>query len=371
MVDEPNPNLPPAKPSDNQKDRSDKDRRDKDPWDKVNALSPFVTGLIVAIVGGLFTLSQDRRNELLKQQEMQEANHQAAQDVISKEQQGRLLELQTIVQLMPYLTSKNESSKQVAITAINELASTSLAVSFARLNKSPGTIAAVRQIAAQSAKEGDRRIAQAALVQLESSDTGPNKTLLKTEEGDCGPEGTGGDNATNLLKNRTDSPPTVRDVTTGDLEDLQTLKVPPRRDNWSSEDLAAATANGDGTGIRLQGYLLRVRKVGRTHANCEFTNYEDWHLEIGSSPDIPGANGILAAAGPRIRISHPNWTLARLQAVSAAKLPVRISGWLFFDQTHLVGQWNYHTLWEIRPAVKIEFLKDQAWLDLDDLHANP
>ena len=47
--------------------KAKRDDNAKDKWDKFNALSPFVTGLIVAIVGGLFTVSQERRNEILKQ----------------------------------------------------------------------------------------------------------------------------------------------------------------------------------------------------------------------------------------------------------------------------------------------------------------
>ena len=52
-------------------------------------------------------------------------------------------------------------------------------------------------------------LAQAALIELEKSGTGPNKTLLETEEGACGPEGVGGDKASNVLKNRTDAPKTI------------------------------------------------------------------------------------------------------------------------------------------------------------------
>jgi len=350
--------------------KTKRDDKAKDKWDKFNALSPFVTALIVAIVGGLFTVSQESRNEILKQQEMNEANRQAAQDAMTKEHQARILELQTIAQLMPYLTSKNENSKQVAITAINELASTSLAIELAKLNKSPGTINAVRQIAAQSTKEVDRKLAQAALVELERPNAGPNKTLLTTEEGECGPEGAGGDKATNLLKNRTDAPKALRDVTIQDVEQLQIFAVPRQRDNWTSENLTAVTQVGEGSGIRIQGYLLRAVKERGTTANCKFANYVDWHLVLGPSTDTPRGDGVVAVAGPRIRISHPNWTLERFRELTTTKVPTRVSGWLFFDQSHQ-GQKFSATLWQVRPVVKIELLKNQAWLDLDDPNTNP
>jgi hypothetical protein len=207
-------------------------------------------------------------------------------------------------------------------------------------------------------------------VELEKPGVGPNKTLLKTEEGDCGPEGAGGDKGTNLLKNRTDVPETIRDASTQDIERLQALKVPLRRDDWTSEDLAKATGLGDGSGIRVQGYLLLLRRQGETSSNCKFAHYVDWHLVLGSSPDTPFRDGIVAVIGPRIRLSHPYWTQERLDELSSAKLPVRVTGWLFFAQYHLIGPWNYNSLWQVTPAVKIEFLRGQVWLDLDD-GANP
>jgi hypothetical protein len=346
------------------------DGKAKDTWDRISALTPLVTGLIVAIVGGLFTQSQESRNEILKQQEINQANRQAAQDAITKEHQARILELQTIAQLMPFLTSRNENTKQVAITAINELASTPLAIELAKLNKSPGTINAVRQIAAQSTKEVDRKLAQAALVELEKPDAGPNKTLLTTEEGDCGPEGAGGDKAANLLKNRTDAPKTLRDMTVQDVEQLQVFSLPKRRDDWSSEDAEKVKQAGDGWGIRIQGYLLRAKREGGTSANCRFKGYVDWHLVLGPSPETPFKDGVVVVAGPRIRISHPNWTLARFQELANAKVPIRVSGWLYFEQAHQ-GRWIYSTLWEVRPAVKIDVFQDQAWLDLDSAKAEP
>jgi hypothetical protein len=356
--------------------KSKQAEKGKDQWDKFNALSPFVTGFIVAIVGGLFTLSQDRRNEILKQQEIDDGKRQAAQDVLTKEHQVRILELQTIGQFMPYLTSKDENKKQVAITAVNALSNTSLAIELARLNKSPGTINAVRQIATQSAKEVDRKLAQAALVELEKPTVGPNRTLLKTEEGECGPEGEGGDKATNLLKNRTDLPKTVQDLTIENLEKLPVLDVPFRRDEWTPAATENATGLGEGQGVRVQGYLLRAKRESRTTANCASLHYVDWHLVLGQAPQTPQKGGMIAVAGPRIRISHPNWTLERLQMLAAAEVSVRVTGWLFFDQQHLPQDKSDRlrfraTPWEVRPVVKIEFLQDQSWLDLDDSRVVP
>jgi hypothetical protein len=64
--------------------------KSKDTWDKFNAVSPFVTGLIVAIVGGLFALSEGHRNDLVKQRERVDADRHASQDALTKEHQARV-----------------------------------------------------------------------------------------------------------------------------------------------------------------------------------------------------------------------------------------------------------------------------------------
>jgi len=339
----------------------------KDTWDKFNALSPFVTGLIVAVVGGMFTFNESVRNDLLKQQEIAEKHRQVAEDTVTKEHQARVLELQTIAQLMPYLTSKNENSKQVAITAIKALSNASLAIELAALNSSPGTIRAVRQIATQSTNDSDRKLAQAALVELEKPNGGPNRTLLKTEEGDCGPEGSGGDDASNILKNRTDYPPAFRDAMIGDLVQIELPAVNVRRDRWTPEETSKVKSLGEGQAIRVQGYLIQSKRENESSANCQSRNYVDWHLYIGPSSDTLPKDALVAVAGPRIRVAHPNWTLGRLQKLQGTGFPVRLSGWVFFDQTHrsYVGRY-ISTTWEIRPVLKIEFFRDQSWLDLDD-----
>jgi hypothetical protein len=46
--------------------------------------------------------------------------------------------------------------------------------------------------------------------------------------------------------------------------------------------------------------------------------------------------------------------------------PVRISGWLMFDPEHAAAFGKYRgTLWEIHPITKIEVLRNNNWVDLD------
>src|SRR5271167_5159048 len=96
----------------------------KDNWQKFSAICALVTALAVALIGGMFN-AQQRRQEA----------YQAAQEVATKEHEARVLELQTVAQFMPYLTSKDENAKQVAITAIKALSNTRLAIELAALNR--------------------------------------------------------------------------------------------------------------------------------------------------------------------------------------------------------------------------------------------
>jgi len=317
----------------------------------------------------LFTYFEASRNDLLREQELEARKVQAAQDQATRDHQARLAELQTLAPLMPYLTRKDEYAKQVAITMIKAYTKdVALAVELASLNKSPGTVQAVRQIATNSTSESDRKVAQAALVELEKASTGPNLTLLRTEQGDCGPAGKGGDKATNLLKNRTDVPSVARDMTIDAMTQLEIPEVARQRDKWDPAQTAAIKSIGEGQAVRIHGFLVRVKNERGTTADCEFANYGDWHLAIAPSSENEKGDFVLAVAGPRIRLLHSNWSLPRLQALAESKSPVRVTGWLFFDQQHPTqGPLKIaSTPWEIRPAVKIEFQLDGSWHDLDE-----
>src|SRR2546427_7477229 len=92
----------------------------KDLWDKVSSVSGLASGIIVALIGGIFTYLYNVRSE--------------ERDTQNKIQQQKLQELQTIVQFMPYLTGKDENARRYAITAIQTLADTRIAVELAKLN---------------------------------------------------------------------------------------------------------------------------------------------------------------------------------------------------------------------------------------------
>ena len=75
---------------------------------------------------------------------------------------------------------------------------------------------------------------------------------------------------------------------------------------------------------------------------------------------------VIVETTPRVRLSH-KWTLDLIRmVVMNDHLPVRISGWLFFDPEHPddVGQ-TRATIWEIHPVMQIEVFQNNRWIPLD------
>jgi S1-C subfamily serine protease len=122
-------------------------RKEKDKWDKFAALSTFLSTVIIAAIGLIFTqvynIKQNERNEALKQQEI------------------RVAQIQTVERFIPYLTG-TEEQKKIAILAINSLGNTDVATKLAALYPSEGTISALKVIA-RSGDEPQRKLANEAL----------------------------------------------------------------------------------------------------------------------------------------------------------------------------------------------------------------
>lgn len=93
----------------------------KDIWDKLQAIAPIISGLLMFGMAGYFTWSYNQ-------------------------QQLRLQEIQTIEKFIPHLMS-NEKSKKAAILAISSLTNTEFAARFASIFASPGTVSALKSIA--------------------------------------------------------------------------------------------------------------------------------------------------------------------------------------------------------------------------------
>lgn len=113
-------------------------RHHKDIWDKMAAVAPIVSGILIFLMGGFFTYSYNQ-------------------------QQLRLQELQTIERFIPHLTG-DEQSKKAAILAISSLTTTELAGKIAALFASSGTVSALKTIA-ENGDDKQKTAASTALAQ--------------------------------------------------------------------------------------------------------------------------------------------------------------------------------------------------------------
>jgi len=108
----------------------------KDIWDKIGALAPIISGLLIFVMGGYFTYSYNQ-------------------------QQLRVQEIQTIEKFIPHLMG-NEQSKKAAILAISLLTNAELAGKFAQIFASKGTVDALQSMA-ENGSESDKSAASTAL----------------------------------------------------------------------------------------------------------------------------------------------------------------------------------------------------------------
>jgi hypothetical protein len=144
----------------------------------------------------------------------------------------------------------------------------------------------------------------------------------------------------------------------------------PSRANWSVAHLADI-ARFEGVPLTVTGYLSHaIRVEGKEYCNCRYTvaTEVDWHLYLTKQPEQQISQAIVIETTPRVRASHPAWTVDKLTPWLDGTDPVRISGWLMLDPEHAnqVGQFR-GTIWEIHPITKIEVWKNGGWVDLEAL----
>jgi hypothetical protein len=105
----------------------------KDAWDRINALSGIITGILVAGIGFYATNIYDKRSREAEQND--------------KDRSVVAIELQTVEKFFPHLASNNETEKQAAIQAISSLANPELAAQIAAAFGGAGARAALTNIA--------------------------------------------------------------------------------------------------------------------------------------------------------------------------------------------------------------------------------
>jgi hypothetical protein len=200
----------------------------------------------------------------------------------------------------------------------------------------------------------------------------PNHSSFTSAGKHCGDTGDGGDQETNLRKNRTDLPSSYHDVTFDAIAGLEYPVGPKHRHDWPAESLARIE-RFEGAALRVQGYLVALKpQTGGSgeSTNCHFTRAAevDWHIALVGKVGQGEEESVVIETTPRIRRKHSGWTVAHLKPWVDADAPVRISGWLMFDPEHRNHLDKYRaTLWEIHPITTIEVWQDGDWKDLDSL----
>jgi hypothetical protein len=194
----------------------------------------------------------------------------------------------------------------------------------------------------------------------------------------CPPEGdSSGDTVLNMRKNRDDDGQYV----TVPFDTILALPEPPShvdrvlRENWGDAD-TQLVAQYEGTPVMVEGFLADARQEKGEKCNCNGGAQAssapaamcDVHVWLTSDPDKNRTRAVVVEVTPRGKSLHPSWRETALKQVATKNIPVRISGWLMFDQDHY-EQLNHTrgTLWEIHPIMQIEVQKDGNWVKLDDL----
>jgi hypothetical protein len=183
----------------------------------------------------------------------------------------------------------------------------------------------------------------------------------------CGPAGSGGDTATDILKNRIDVPADYKSV---DLATIVQLPVPTGLSKAPTQWTAAqkaGIAKSEGTPVQAEGYLFNVKPEGPESANCKASDpaHVDWHMWLIAAPGDTRERAVVVEVTPRIRAANAAWQLTKVEPIAKQRSHVRISGWLMMDPLHPEQlKKTRGTLWEIHPITKIEVEQSGAWVDL-------
>ena len=183
----------------------------------------------------------------------------------------------------------------------------------------------------------------------------------------CPAEGDGGDRELNLLKNRVDSAAWKSTP----FETVLGLSWPAgvsrrARPEWSARD-SVAISRHEGLPVTVEGYFVGAKQEGPESPNCHGADrtFRDWHIWLAEMPGKDRRHSIVVETTPVVRAMHPEWSLATIHKLVRDSTPVRVSGWLLFDQEHpeQLGK-TRGTLWEIHPAMRIEVKQNGKWKGL-------
>lgn len=211
----------------------------------------------------------------------------------------------------------------------------------------------------------------------------------------CGLEGKGGAEANqNKAKNNFCASGDATPKTFDDLKKLQNQVANTKNINWGNANTATRkkgpTVNreqlqqmGEGQLVVVNGFVLIARQEGAESVNCGANvpnepAYHDIHISLVPTADETNeCNGIVVEMSPHHRPAE--WTAQNVNKLHAAQVPVRVTGDLFFDSSHVPcvrGQGvpsnpKRFSLWEVHPIYKLEVCTancdgDGTWVNLSD-----
>jgi hypothetical protein len=184
----------------------------------------------------------------------------------------------------------------------------------------------------------------------------------------CPPEGDGGDRELNYLKNRVDSTRWKPAAFESVLQLRSPAEVTRRtRAEWTRSD-SASISRYEGLPVEVEGYFVGAKQEGPEATNCHGAEgaFRDWHIWLGEEPGRDRRRSIVVETTPSVRAIHPEWSLSVIHQLARDSTPVRVSGWLLFDQEHpeQLGK-TRGTLWEIHPVMRIEIRRGGRWIPID------
>lgn len=212
----------------------------------------------------------------------------------------------------------------------------------------------------------------------------------------CGRAGSGSgpEGQQDMTKNNFCAKGTPQAITVADLTDLQAQVVKNTAINFGNENKGTRkkgpTINraplkklGEGKLVTLKAFVLIARQEGGESVNCgknvpEGALFHDIHISLVGSTDVEDeCSSVVAEMSPHHRPDA--WTHGNVEKVAKAKLPVRVTGQLYFDSSHFpctggqgpgAGNPKRVSLWEIHPIYKFEVCTkdcdaEGTWLPLD------
>jgi hypothetical protein len=182
------------------------------------------------------------------------------------------------------------------------------------------------------------------------------------------PGGIGGDSIHNTLKNRWYIPKIYDDVSISGIMNFPHTHLDSMgskdRKNWTSSSLNEAAVS-EMLGVRTTGFLIASKEEGPESCNGNSPLYVDFHLWIADSAGKNKAQALIAEATPYWKEQFPKWVINTFDSLAIKKVPVRISGWIMWDEDHPDDLGKFRgSLWEIHPMTKFEVYDAGNWHEL-------